>query len=289
MKFKLIIEYDGTGYAGWQSQENARTIQGTLRAAAGELAGREVEIQGAGRTDAGVHALGQVAHLVWPGRIEPAELRRRLNDLLPHSINILHVEAVPKSFHARHDARRRVYVYVISRERTAFGKRYVWWVKDHLRVEAMREACQRFEGFHDFSAFADKRMDKHLSRKVLLHRVRLEERGALVLITVEGSHFLWKMVRRMVGILVAVGRGDLQVEDVVRMLDGAVGDTARFTAPASGLFLTRVIYGQDESPEEGFPLDGAPGSLPHGRWENINILHRFSDRRRGDMPREDRL
>lgn len=272
MKYKLLLEYDGTGYAGWQSQKKARTIQGSLREAARKLAGREVEIQGAGRTDAGVHALGQVAHMVWPGRIAPEDLRSGLNDHLPHSINVLLVETVPWDFHARHDAMRRVYVYVISRQRTAFGKRYVWWIKDHLHTEAMREASRYFVGFHDFSAFADKRMDKKLSRKVLLSSLTLEERGSIILLTVEASHFLWKMVRRMVGILVEVGRGQLGGEDMKKILEGAMGVTARYTAPASGLFLARVIYERDRYGGESLLSDGRPGSLPHARWENSNLF-----------------
>ena len=144
--YKLTIEYDGTGFSGWQSQTNARSIQGTLIDAARELFGGEVDLQGAGRTDAGVHALAQVAHLDAPHRLPPQKILYGLNDLLPAPVNILSVEDAPAGFHARHLARGRSYLYLISRVRTAFGKRYVWWVKDELDLGRMRAAVETFRG-----------------------------------------------------------------------------------------------------------------------------------------------
>ena len=165
-KYKLTLEYDGTGYSGWQVQKNARSIQGTLIDAARKLFGGEVAVQGAGRTDAGVHALAQVAHLDAPHRLPLQKILQGLNDLLPAPINILRVEEAPAGFHARHMARGRSYLYLISRCRTAFGKRYVWWVKDDLDLGRMQAATEIFRGFHDFASFADKRIDKHLSTAV---------------------------------------------------------------------------------------------------------------------------
>jgi tRNA pseudouridine38-40 synthase len=244
-KYKLTLEYDGTGYSGWQVQKNARSIQGTLIDAARELFGTEVEVQGAGRTDAGVHALAQVAHLDAPSRIPPQRLLHGLNDLLPAPINILKVEEAPAGFHARHMARGRSYLYLISRSRTAFGKRYVWWVKDALDLGRMEVAAEIFRGFHDFSSFADKRIDKHLSTEVKIDRTEVVAAGELILFRIVGSHFLWKMVRRLAGILVEAGRGALSAAEVERMLINASEIPARCTAPPSGLFLAQVLYEGD--------------------------------------------
>jgi tRNA pseudouridine38-40 synthase len=253
-KYKLTLEYDGTGYRGWQAQKNARSVQETLQQAAAEIFGVEVDVQGAGRTDAGVHALGQVAHLAAPQKVAADKLLRDLNDLLPANINILRAEAVRPDFHARHDAKKRVYVYVISRVRTAFAKRHVWWVRDSLHVGKMARAAGLFEGFHDFASFADRRMDKNVSTKVLLEHVSLEETGDWIILTMSGSHFLWKMVRRIAGILVEVGRGNLTEGDVLAMLTGESELPARYTAPPSGLFLAQVLYEGDVDEPFRLPL-----------------------------------
>jgi len=241
-KYKLTIEYDGTGFSGWQTQANARSIQGTLIEAARKLFGSEVDLQGAGRTDAGVHALAQVAHLETPHRLTPQKILYGLNDLLPAPINILKVEEAPAGFHARHLARQRCYLYLISRSRTAFGKRYVWWVKDELDLDRMRAAAEVFRGFHDFATFADKRIDKHLSTEVQIDQTELVAWGDLIVFRIAGSHFLWKMVRRLVGIMVEAGRGSLAEAEIERMLTEASSLPARCTAPPSGLFLAQVLY-----------------------------------------------
>lgn len=253
-KYKLTLEYDGTGYRGWQSQKNARTVQDTLEEAAKRVLGYDADIQGAGRTDAGVHALGQVAHLATKRKIPPEHLLYGLNDLLPSGINILRVEPVHPDFHARHDAQKRVYIYVISRVRTAFAKRYVWWVKDSLQVGDMDRASLLFSGFHDFASFADKRMDKNVSTKVLIEDICLEDMGDNIVLTVSGSHFLWKMVRRIVGILVEVGRGNLTERDIQSMLEGYSDLPAQHTAPPSGLFLAQVLYDGDTNEPVRLPL-----------------------------------
>ncbi len=244
-RYKLTVEYDGTGFSGWQTQTNARSIQGTLIEAARALFGGDVDIQGAGRTDAGVHALAQVAHLEAPRRLPPQRTLYGLNDLLPAPINVLAVEEAAGGFHARHDARQRSYLYLISRKRTAFGKRYVWWVKDDLDLERMRAAAEIFRGFHDFASFADKRIDKHLSTEVQIDRTDLAAWGDLIVFRIAGSHFLWKMVRRLVGIMVEAGRGTLSRTEIERMLTAASALPAQCTAPPSGLFLAQVLYEGD--------------------------------------------
>lgn len=242
-RYKLTIEYAGTRYSGWQKQKNARTVQGELERAIGEATrDKSFEFMGSGRTDAGVHALRQVAHLD-VRKAAPAEtLRRGINDTLPADIHVLSVDSVPHRFHARHGAVARSYLYQIARRRTAFAKQYVWWVKDALDFDRMQAAAARFTGMHDFQAFSDDDPEEK-STDVLVEEVALEEAGDLILVRVGGSHFIWKMVRRMVGVLVEIGKGDLEMTEVEAIDPGL---PARLTAPAAGLFLERVFYQGDE-------------------------------------------
>ena len=247
-RFKLTIEYAGTRYSGWQIQKNARTVQGEIARAIQEVTRRQdFELYGAGRTDGGVHALAQVAHLEIYTSLPARTLRDRINDLLPSDIHINDAAPVPHRFHARHDARSRSYLYQISRRKTAFFKPYVWWVKEPLDVNAMRAASIAFVGLKPFDAFtADEPEEK--STKVLIERVEVVEEGALILVRVVGSHFLWRMVRRMTGVLAAVGRGELQIDDVGRLLAGRSESVATLTAPASGLFLEGIYYRDGDGP-----------------------------------------
>ena len=247
-KLKMTIEYAGTRYSGWQVQKNARTVQGEIeRAIHDATAVSDFELYGSGRTDAGVHALAQVAHLTIDTSMPPESLRRRINDELPSDINIVRIENVRHRFHARHDAVGRSYIYQVSRRRTAFAKPFVWWVKEELDVDRMRDVARRFVGFHDFQSFSDDdATDK--STEVLLDTLDIHEDEDLIVFHVEGSHFIWKMVRRLVGVLVEVGRGGLPAADAAEMLLERSDAPARLTAPASGLFLERVYY-------EGDPRD----------------------------------
>jgi tRNA pseudouridine38-40 synthase len=248
-RFRLVIEYAGTRYSGWQIQKNARTVQGEIDRAIAEVTGeRTFELYGSGRTDAGVHALGQVAHLDVRTSLPPDTLVARINDLLPADIHVLGAVKVPHRFHARHDAVSRTYVYQIARRRTAFAKPFVWWVKDDLNVAAMREAARIFTGRQDFRGFTDDDPQEK-STLVVVASVDLVEDADALLLIVEGSHFLWKMVRRMAGVLVEVGRGGLKPSDVAKLLDLPSGLPAQLTAPASGLFLARVIYPGDPPSE----------------------------------------
>jgi tRNA pseudouridine38-40 synthase len=245
-RFKVIIEYAGTRYSGWQKQTNARTVQGEIERAIGTVTGLgSFDFQGSGRTDAGVHALMQVAHLDANISIPPETLRRRLNDELPADINVLAIRQAHARFHARHSAIARSYLYQIARRRSAFAKPYVWWVKEALDVERMRAAAKRFSGMHDFQAFSDDDPDDK-STDVLIEGVELGADGDLMLIRVDGSHFLWKMVRRMVGVLVELGKGALTLDQLDQFLSGPSATPARLTAPASGLFLERVWYDETE-------------------------------------------
>ena len=253
-KYKITLEYDGTNYSGWQTQKNAKSIQETVIKAAQEFLNTQVEVQGAGRTDAGVHAIAQVAHLESERKINPETLRIGLNDNLPANINILCVENAPPRFHARHLAVSRSYLYLIAKRRTAFGKRYVWWIKDNLDVNKMRQALNVFSGFHDFASFADKRMDRETSTKVNIENVQLKEFDAIIALRIAGSHFLWKMVRRIVGITAEAGRGKFNIGDIEQMLNSYSDQPARYTAPPSGLFLESVLYEGDKQPEMKLPI-----------------------------------
>jgi len=254
-RFKLTIEYAGTRYSGWQIQKNARTIQGEIDRAVRTITGRtDFELYGSGRTDAGVHALAQVAHLDVATSLAAEPLRRRLNDELPADINILQALVVPHRFHARHDAVKRRYLYQIARRRTAFAKAYVWWVKEPLDIARMRQAAAAFVGMRDFRSFAasdaadDEDRDPRKPRAstlVLVDRLEILEDGDLVLVAIEGSHFLWKMVRRIVGVLVETGRGGLDAMAAAAFLQESSAAPARLTAPPSGLFLDRVFYAKD--------------------------------------------
>jgi tRNA pseudouridine38-40 synthase len=248
--WKLTIEYDGSRYRGWQAQKNARSIQETLRRAAEEVLGATAELQGAGRTDAGVHARAQVAHLKSrpSRRVLDEDLSRRLNERLPGDIVVIRAEKAPPRFHARHHARNRTYVYQISRRKQAFAKRYVWWVRDSLNLESMRRAAELVVGRHDFSRFRalDPRRPEE-STIVVVESAEVVEEGDLILIRIRASHFLWKMVRRLVGALVKVGAGEIGLDEFAALVEGSGSpglDVASWTAPAAGLFLESVRYAE---------------------------------------------
>jgi tRNA pseudouridine38-40 synthase len=257
-RFKLTIEYAGTRFSGWQIQKNARTVQGEIDRAVRSVTRRQdFELYGAGRTDAGVHASAQVAHLDVVTALPPEPLRRRINDELPPDINILQGEQVPHRFHARHDAVSRRYVYQIARRRTSFAKNYVWWVKEPVDVNRMRDAARVFVGMRDFRSFAQRdgaADDDRPSTLVLVESLEVVDAGDLVLVGVEGSHFLWKMVRRVVGVLVEIGRGSLEPAVAATFLTERSDAPARLSAPASGLFLERVSYPGDPRPTDLAPI-----------------------------------
>jgi tRNA pseudouridine38-40 synthase len=260
-RFKLTIEYAGTRYSGWQIQKNARTVQGEIDRAVRSVTGRkDFELYGAGRTDAGVHAVAQVAHLDVSTTLPPDTLTRRINEELPADINVLGAVIVRHRFHARYDAVSRAYLYQISRRRTAFAKAYVWWVKEPIDVGRMRDAAQALVGRRDFRSFAaagperDEEEDGEPGRSerstlVLVQRLEIVEEGDLVLVGIEGSHFLWKMVRRIVGVLVEIGRGSLAPESTAQFLAAPSNAPARLTAPPSGLFLHHVTYENEKLAE----------------------------------------
>lgn len=247
--YRLTIEYDGTRYHGWQEQQNARTVAGELRRAAERTGGKVLDLGGSGRTDAGVHALAQVAHLRLQREVDTEPFRTRLNGVLPGDIHVLSIVPVPNAFHARHDALSRSYLYQLSRRRTAFAKRYVWWIKRPLDTQRLAAGAALLEGRHDFVHFCE-RAQEQSSTIVVVEDTVVAESGDLVLVRLSASHFLWRMVRRVVGALVKIGAGELEHAQLARLLEGKAladgqGAPAQWTAPPSGLFLERVLYPGD--------------------------------------------
>jgi tRNA pseudouridine38-40 synthase len=247
-KWKLLIEYQGTRYRGWQEQTNARTVQGELRRAVEEIFAERVEIAGAGRTDAGVHALCQVAHLQSRNSIRAANLKIQINDLLPQDISVLDIREADLNFHARHGAVERFYLYQISMQRRAFSKPFVWWIKDKLDVSAMMAAAGMLAGKHDFRAFCDIDDDNDSTLVEVTHS-ELSCRDDLILFRIGASHFLWKMVRRVVGVLVEVGRGNIDARRMSQYFKAPFPSVAQWTAPPSGLFLEYIRYRGDKKPD----------------------------------------
>jgi tRNA pseudouridine38-40 synthase len=260
--YRLTIEYEGTRYHGWQEQKNARSVAGELRRAMEESGAVVGELGGSGRTDAGVHALAQVAHLRLARPVDPEPFRRAVNDRLPADVHILSLAPAPDRFHSRHDAVSRSYLYQISRRRTALAKRFVWWVKRPLDERRMAEAAALLAGKHDFRLFCERPAEQP-STLVVVESAEVVTAGALILVRLSASHFLWKMVRRVVGTLVQLGAGDLDRKTFEALIAAKVpksgkGLPAEWTAPPSGLFLERVSYKDDPPLGPVEPLIAVP-------------------------------
>jgi tRNA pseudouridine38-40 synthase len=241
-RYRATVEYDGTDFAGFQIQKNARTVQGELETALATLSGgKRQPVDGAGRTDAGVHATGQVISFTYAGRLSAAELTRAFNGLLPPDVAVHDVRRAPAGFHPRYAARYREYRYTVwngppspLRERTALG------VRVPLDTDAMARVAQVFEGRHDFSAFGSP--DRQPVRTV--HSVRVRRNGRVVTIDVRADAFLRGMVRRMVAALLEVGRGQLNEGALAAALVAQEPALAGAAAPAKGLCLRRVALGR---------------------------------------------
>jgi len=253
---RLMIEYEGTRYAGWQVQQGQRTVMGEILVAIGTALGEMPKLFGAGRTDQGVHAEGQVANFLTRSTLPAPGVAGVLNDLLPADINILEARDVPLAFHARHDALSRRYRYQIATRRSAFFKRLIWWVRQPLDFDRMQEAARALLGRHDFTSFAD-RTAEIAEPRVQVFSAALRRTDFLISFTIEADHFLPRMVRRVVGVLVQVGLGSLPPEAITRFLAETADDPAQWTAPPSGLFLERVRYTEDGGPR---PPLARPGS-----------------------------
>ena len=250
--FKIVLSYDGSEFSGWQIQPDAATIQRTLASAIGRVTGEKVLPQGSGRTDAGVHALAQVASFALESPIPPQNLVKALNDMLPPSIRVIEATEAPLEFHARKSAHAKTYHYRIYRGAVCppFLARYVWHYPYPLDEDAIREAASFVIGEHDFTSFAA--VDSERGREDEISDVRSnvrrvfastwERTGEELLYVVRGSGFLHHMVRNLVGTFVLVGKGTVKPEDVSTILEARKRSAAGATAPASGLYLVNVEY-----------------------------------------------
>ncbi len=243
MQYRLLLEYDGTDYHGWQLQPNARTLQEVLETALATVLRHPARLHAAGRTDAGVHALGQVATFQTERDVDVRELRKALNALTPADLAIREVVPVPESFDARRSATSRVYEYRIWNQpwRSAFWHRYTWHVPRALDVRAMRNGAALLVGEHDFSAFRASDCESESRIRRVLHS-GLTETENLCTYRVQANAFLKHMVRTIVGTLVLVGFGELSVDDVARILASRDRTQAGATAPPQGLCLVAVSY-----------------------------------------------
>ena len=241
--FKLVLEYDGTHYSGWQRQLNATTVQAAVEDALAAIAQTRLTIVGAGRTDAGVHALGQVASFKTERRLLPREWLRALNAHLPSDISALSVDEVPDHFHARYSATGKLYEYhILNRsERAALLRARAWTVYKPLNIDAMSEAAASLLGSHDFSSFQTAPTDNKNPHCCLLQS-ELRRQGDLIVCSFYADRFLKQMVRTLVGTLVEVGRGKRPASDMSTVLTARSRPAAGRTAPAHGLYLVRVDY-----------------------------------------------
>ena len=251
---RLLIQYDGAAYSGWQVQPTDVTIQGLIEGCLKKITGYHNNVIAAGRTDAGVHALGQVACFKTSSKLPPAVLQNALNALLPCDIRIIEIEDVNESFHARFSAKRKSYVYIVSNERivSPFLHRYVWKLPYELDLTAMRESLSYLTGTRDFSAFRGSGcgakttvrtiIEATLQRFDFLEFMTLRIGGDFIKFRFEGDAFLRHMVRNMVGTIVEAGKGKIKPADIGRIIESRDRRCAGPTAPAQGLFLESIIY-----------------------------------------------
>ncbi|MEW6162781.1 MAG: tRNA pseudouridine(38-40) synthase TruA [Nitrospirota bacterium] len=251
---KLLLEYDGTAYQGWQIQKRGPTIQGIIEDRILKITGKQSRVIGASRTDAGVHALGQVAAFRTESRLDPGVIKRALNAMLPQDIRVLEASEVDDSFHPRNSAVRKSYFYIISnqREPSAFLYRYAWVVQQHLELKSMTEAAQVLIGTHDFSSFKGSgSSSKNPVREIFSLTIeRFDEidfmttsiKGEFVKITIEANGFLRHMARNIAGTLVEIGKGEIPTSSVKEILESCDRRLTGPTAPPNGLFLERIVY-----------------------------------------------
>lgn len=240
MRLRLLIAYDGTPFCGWQSQRGGGAVQDHLETAFATLCGRRVAVHGAGRTDAGVHALGQCAHADVDRRLDWVAA---LNGNLPPGIRVLGCRPVRADFHARYSAKGKIYTYRIwnAPVLSPFELNRAWHLTGTVDLDAMRRAARCLEGAHDFKSFAANRGKPEASTVRTIQRIGITRKGSVITLRFHGNGFLYKMVRLMTGALVRVGQGRAPVESIAAFLSGSAGKCS-FAAPAEGLCLTRVIY-----------------------------------------------
>ena len=242
---KLILEYDGGNYYGWQRQSSLPSIQGTIEKTIHRISGEKTTVIGAGRTDAGVHALGQTANFKTRSRLRAEEWKRALNSLLPDDITAQEVKIVPDKFHARFDAKGKVYRYRIfnSRVRSALGRQYQFTVYPPLKISRMKTASLLLRGKHDFSAFQSGSIKDHPRSAICtIKRLIITRKEDAVWLTIEADRFLHQMIRNMIGTLLEVGKGKRSPAEIKKILASKDRSRSGPTAPAKGLYLMTVKY-----------------------------------------------
>lgn len=242
--YKIILQYDGSRYDGWQKQSNTdKTIQGKLEKVLEVLAGEAVEVHGSGRTDAGVHALGQAANFYLEKRREKEEVLDYLNQYLPEDIRVLSVQIVPERFHSRLWAKRKTYCYRIDmgKKKDVFQRKYVYGLGTELDVKAMEQAAEQLAGTHDFKSFCGNRKMKKSTIRTI-ERIEFSTEGTVLEIRYTGDGFLQNMVRILTGTLIEVGLGKRAPEGMTELIERKERQDAGFTAPPEGLFLETVEY-----------------------------------------------
>ncbi|VEN72705.1 tRNA pseudouridine synthase A [Candidatus Desulfarcum epimagneticum] len=242
--FKLVIEYDGTAYHGWQRQKDAVTVQETIERAVFSVTREKVSLLGSGRTDAGVHARGQTANFLCETRLSAHVMKRALNSLLPDDIVICDCETAPESFHARYDAKSKIYRYFFlnTPHPSAIRRRHVWHIPQKLDVEAMSDAARRVAGRHDFKAFEGHGRPDTDARRHVMAAALFEKKGGRLVFEIEADGFLRHMVRNIVGTLVEAGLGRMDPGEIGEIFRSRDRGRAGPTAPARGLFLWEVKY-----------------------------------------------
>ena len=238
---RLIIEYDGTDYVGWQFQINGRSVQEEIEKAIKQILQSDIRIIGGGRTDAGVHAYGQVANFTIERDVEIDSLAKSLNAVLPHSIIVRETVEVQVDFNARHDAKSRRYSYCISQEPTAIRRNYCWQVFQKLDFELMQKCARQIIGEHGFRSFCKVETDLHQHRCTVSSAEWMQKSGLLIF-DITANRFLHGMVRTLVGTMVNVGRGYTKIEDFACILEAKDRSVAGMSAPAKGLFLEEILY-----------------------------------------------
>lgn len=250
--FKIEIEYEGTRYRGWRMEHLQKTVQGELMQAARQMFSVKPEIFAAEDTEIGVHAYLNVLHLKLSelnDDITPTQIQQRFNDNLPYDINIKKIRNAPEEFHARNVAVGKVYLYQMATRRTAFAKNFVWWLKENSNLAGMSEAAQLLIGKHDLGSFCDAEEDRRYTKIINIEKSEVFADGDLICFRIAANNFPPKTVQRIVGLLAEIGRKKYSVKDFGRLIKFKSNAGTKFTAPPSGLFLEKVLYKEDVTPE----------------------------------------
>jgi tRNA pseudouridine38-40 synthase len=245
-RIKLVIEYDGSCFHGWQIQNNANTVQEEIERAVYKITGEQTRVTGSGRTDAGVHAYGQVAHFDTNSNIPPVKFSDALNSALPSGIAIILSEEVSEDFHARFSATKKTYKYKIlnRKARSPIMEKRAWHIKGMLNVDSMNEAARNFIGYHDFTAFCSSGHNiTSFERNIYISQWTVDNEHLVY--TVSGDGFLYNMVRIMTGTMVEVGMNKRAADSIFELFEKKDRNLSGITAPAHGLYLVEVNYEQD--------------------------------------------